>query len=77
MYETASHPDTPPAGLELIERLSPMELPVIAIGGITPARVSEVRAAGAAGVAVIRAVWSGPRPVDAAVALCDALASAR
>lgn len=76
VYETASHPDRSPAGLELIERLSPMELPVVAIGGITVDRVPEVRAAGAAGVAVIRAVWAEPRPVDAAVALCEALAAA-
>lgn len=76
VYETASHPDTRPAGLELIERMSPMELPVVAIGGITAGRVAEVCAAGAAGVAVIRAVWDEPRPVEAAAALCVALADA-
>jgi thiamine-phosphate pyrophosphorylase len=77
VYETASHPNTPPAGLELIERLRPMELPVVAIGGITVDRVPEVCAAGAVGVAVIRAVWDEPRPADAAVALCEALAGGR
>lgn len=77
VYETDTHPRTPPAGLELIERLSPMEVPIVAIGGITMERVDEVRAAGATGVAVIRAVWSSPRPEDAAVALCEALTNAR
>lgn len=77
VYETETHPETSPAGLELIERLSPMELPIVAIGGITIGRVPEVRAAGAAGVAVIRAVWSSPQPVEAAANLCEALADAR
>lgn len=77
VYETETHPRTPPAGLELIERLGPMEIPIVAIGGITIERVPEVRGAGAAGVAVIRAVWKAPRPEDAAAALCAALANAR
>lgn len=73
VYETASHPDRPAAGPGLIEQLAPMPLPIIAIGGITAARVDEVRRAGAAGVAVIRAVWASSRPVEAAVELCAAL----
>lgn len=73
VYETPSHPGVAPAGLALIERLSPMELPVIAIGGVTAERVPEVCAAGATGVAVIRAVWDAPDPVEAAGGLCDAL----
>lgn len=76
VYETASHPDTPAAGLELIERLAPMELPVVAIGGITADRLPDVVAAGASGVAVIGAVWNAPRPIEAAAALCAALAGA-
>lgn len=77
VYETETHPETSPAGLELIERLSPMDVPIVAIGGITIERVAEVRGAGAAAVAVIRAVWSSPQPADAAAALCEALAGAR
>ena len=73
VYETTSHPGERPAGLELIERLSPMDLPVVAIGGITPERVPEVCAAGAAGVAVIGAVWRASDPVEAAAALCEQL----
>jgi thiamine-phosphate pyrophosphorylase len=39
---------------------------VIAIGGVTPARLSELRAAGIHGVAVIRALWDAPDPASAA-----------
>ena len=77
VYETASHPGASPAGLELIERLSLMELPIIAIGGVTLERVPEVRRAGADGVAVIRAVWNAADPVQAAARLADATAGAR
>src|SRR6266852_1303442 len=37
-------------------------VPVLAIGGVTAARVPEVRAAGAAGAAVIRAILAAPDP---------------
>lgn len=77
VYETPTHPETPPAGLELIERLSPMAVPIVAIGGITIERVAEVVGAGAAGVAVIGAVWNSARPEEAAAALCAALSNAR
>jgi thiamine-phosphate pyrophosphorylase len=50
--------------------------PVIAIGGITPERVPEVRAAGAAGVAVISAILGAERPAEATKAFLDALARA-
>lgn len=73
VYETTSHPGQPPAGLRLIEQLAPMPLPIIAIGGVTAARVSEVREAGAEGIAVIRAVWAAKEPVEAASELCVAL----
>lgn len=77
VYETASHPGAPAAGLELVERLSPMDLPIVAIGGITPRRVPEVFRAGAAGVAVIRAVWIAADPVEAAARLAREVAYAR
>ena len=57
VYATESHPGQPGAGLGVIEDAAAAGLPVIAIGGITPERVGEVMAAGAAGVAVIRGVW--------------------
>jgi thiamine-phosphate pyrophosphorylase len=50
--------------------------PVIAVGGITPERVREVLAAGAAGVAVIRGIYGAARPADATKAFLDALGTA-
>jgi thiamine-phosphate pyrophosphorylase len=46
-------------------------VPVLAIGGITAAQVPEVRAAGAAGVAVIRAILGAPDPAAATRAFLD------
>src|SRR5207245_1756761 len=48
-------------------------VPVIAIGGITPERVAEVRAAGAHGVAVISAILSADSPAAATQRFLDAL----
>jgi thiamine-phosphate pyrophosphorylase len=48
-------------------------VPVVAIGGITADRVPFVRAAGAAGVAVIRAVLGHGDPAAATGALLETL----
>jgi thiamine-phosphate pyrophosphorylase len=50
-------------------------LPAVAIGGITSERVPDVLAAGAAGIAVISALFGAPDPTIAARALRDALAA--
>lgn len=50
-------------------------VPLIAIGGVTPARVAELRRAGVAGVAVVRAVLDAPDPGAAARALVAAVAA--
>jgi thiamine-phosphate pyrophosphorylase len=47
-------------------------VPILAIGGVTPDRVDEARAAGAAGVAVIRAVLAADDPGRATRALLAA-----
>lgn len=62
IWETPSHPDRRGAGIGLIRESASIAIPVIAIGGVTPARVAEARDAGAAGVAVIRGVWDAPDP---------------
>ena len=49
---------------------------MIAIGGITPARVAEVRAAGAYGVAAIAAILNAPSPAEAVRRFLEALAVA-
>lgn len=56
----------PPHGLAALEKVAAaVSVPVIAIGGITPERVREVRASGARGVAVISAILGAPSPADA------------
>jgi thiamine-phosphate pyrophosphorylase len=66
-----------PQGLGALEAVAgSVSRPVIAVGGITPARVREVLAAGAAGVAVIRGIYGAARPADATKAFLDALGSA-
>jgi thiamine-phosphate pyrophosphorylase len=69
VYESASHPGRPAAGLELVRAVSALGRPVIAIGGIDAARAAEVRAAGAYGVAAIGALWRASDPATAALAL--------
>jgi thiamine-phosphate pyrophosphorylase len=63
-----------PQGLDALARVAgAVDIPVIAIGGITPARVAEVRRAGAAGVAVISAILSAGDPAAATREFLDTL----
>jgi thiamine-phosphate pyrophosphorylase len=68
IYGSATKPDAGGAvGPEQIARFRQVSrLPIVAIGGITLPRVSEVRAAGADAVAVISAVVGAPDPEAAA-----------
>jgi thiamine-phosphate diphosphorylase len=67
IYRSQSHPDVTPAGPDLIaQTVRRCALPVFAIGGVTREHVPEVHAAGAHGVAVIRAIWDARDPVQAA-----------
>lgn len=66
LYRTATHPDREPLGLARLGPIVSLGLPVIAIGGVTPPRVGELRQAGAYGVAAIRALWDAPDPAAAA-----------
>jgi thiamine-phosphate pyrophosphorylase len=78
VYDTPSkRPYGPPQGLEkLAQVVAVVDRPVVAIGGMTPARVREARSAGAAGVAVISAILGAARPADATKAFLDALGRA-
>jgi thiamine-phosphate pyrophosphorylase len=78
VYDTPSkRPYGAPQGLDALAKVSGrVRLPVIAIGGITPARVAEVRAAGAYGVAAIAAILNAPSPADAVRRFLEALAVA-
>ena len=54
VFATRSKPGRPPLGLEALEHVAAsLPLPVLAIGGVTRARVTEVAASGAAGLAAI------------------------
>lgn len=67
VYATASHPGRRPAGVSrLRDAVAAATVPVVAIGGVTPARVRAVLAAGAHAVAVLSGVWQDPDPVAAA-----------
>jgi thiamine-phosphate pyrophosphorylase len=62
-----------PVGLEGLRAASRLGLPVLALGGVTPARAVEARAAGASGVACIRAVLSAEDPASAVRAFFESL----
>jgi thiamine-phosphate pyrophosphorylase len=76
VYDTPSKRHYGPAqGLEALRQVvDAVSIPVLAIGGITPERVGEVRAAGAAGVAVISAVLTAESPALATRRFLEALA---
>jgi thiamine-phosphate pyrophosphorylase len=65
----------PPLGTATLSSAAGVGLPLVAIGGIGSETVGEVLAAGARGVACIRAVMSAPDPAAAVRAFCEALAT--
>jgi thiamine-phosphate pyrophosphorylase len=77
VYDTASKRQYgSPQGLAQLEAVTRAAgIPVIAIGGITPERVAEVRAAGAHGVAAISAILDAESPAEATRRFLDALNS--
>ncbi len=77
VYDTPSKRDFgPPQGLEKLARVATaVKIPVIAIGGLTPERVREVKRAGAHGVAVISAILMADAPADATQRFLEALAA--
>ena len=75
VFATPSHPERSPAGVGIVREAAEGAAPVIAIGGITPDLTGEVIAAGAWGVAAIRALWDAGDPAAAAHAFLAALPS--
>jgi thiamine biosynthesis protein ThiS len=73
VYRTTSHPGAEPAGTDLVRRAAAAGRPVIAIGGLSPELVPEVIAAGAWGVAAIRALWDAADPAGAVERFLEAL----
>ena len=76
IYPTASKQSFgPPLGLRVLEdACRAVRIPVLAIGGITPARGTEIRHAGAFGAAVITAILSVTDVEDATHEMLTALA---
>ncbi|MGO9974420.1 MAG: thiamine phosphate synthase [Solirubrobacteraceae bacterium] len=74
VYATPTKPAAEPVGVELV-RYAAMHAsrPFFAIGGIDLANVASVAAAGAHGIAVIRALTEAPDPQEAAERLRSAL----
>src|SRR5881397_16392 len=77
-FATANKPDAgAPLGAEgfgRLAQLAPAGTPVIGIGGVTAANTPALARAGAAGVAVIGAVWEASDPAAAARALRASIA---
>jgi len=75
IFPSASHPHGPVAGLALIEEIAKrVTIPIVAIGGITPANARSCIDAGARGVAVISYLMDAADPAAAArelVAACN------
>jgi thiamine-phosphate diphosphorylase len=75
VFRTATHPDRDPAGPDLVRSCAEVGLPVIGIGGIDRANAVRVLEAGAAGVAVVRAVWRAKEPARASTELIELVAA--
>jgi len=76
LFETASHPGRPGAGIDALRDVcAAVSVPVIAIGGVTPANAAAALHGGAAGIAVIGAIFDAPDPRAAAAALHNAVAA--
>jgi thiamine-phosphate pyrophosphorylase len=65
----------PPVGLTALRVAASRDVPLLAIGGLTVGDVPEIKAAGARGLACIRAVMSAADPADATATLARALAA--
>jgi thiamine-phosphate pyrophosphorylase len=70
VFPTSSHPGLPPRGLaELAAIVARVDVPVLAIGGITVDNLDQVLATGCAGIAVISAILADTDPRLAAARL--------
>jgi thiamine-phosphate pyrophosphorylase len=78
LFESPSHPDREPLGLEgLRETRQAVLSPLIAIGGITSENAADCMNAGADGLAVMRAILEASDAAEAARNLCLAMSVRR
>lgn len=75
VWATPTKPGRPAVGLELVSAVAGagLRIPWVAIGGVDAGNIAEVLAAGAAAVAVVRAVTAAADPAAAARRLHDAV----
>jgi thiamine-phosphate pyrophosphorylase len=62
IWATPTHDDRTPLGTGELARVVSLGVPTYAIGGVTIARAADAAAAGAYGVAAIRALWDAADP---------------
>lgn len=65
IFSTQSKLGMSPKGLQELSRLTKLDIPVIAIGGITPENTAEVLRAGASGIAVMSGILDASDPLAA------------
>lgn len=75
IFDTPTHPDRKGMGIEGLAATTGRVggFPLVAIGGIDPARVPDVLGAGAYGVAVVRGVWDARDPATAVMKYLETL----
>lgn len=71
VFQSLSKPDTVHAPLTLFSQARNLNLPLVAIGGITEKNADSVISAGADAIAVINGLFSAPDPYQAACTLSD------
>ncbi len=64
VYSSTTKPQARNAGLELFSQAAPLNLPMVAIGGITPDNAAQTLAAGANFIAVIGAAFDAANPAS-------------
>ena len=70
IFASKSHPGMGAAGTALISEITGnVSAPTLGIGGVMASNAADVIAAGAAGIAVIRAILDSSNPREAAAAL--------
>ena len=74
IFPSPSKPGVPPAGVALLEAVgAQVDLPILAIGGVTAQNAAQVIRTGAWGAAVISAILDSPSPGVAARELLQEL----
>ena len=70
-YATLSHAGQDARGTGFISAVAGAGAPVLAIGGVTAERATELHAAGAYGIAAIRAIWGASDPARAVTQMLE------